>query len=49
MYDIGSEAMGGRYPVAEVAETLDIDLTTATRADGWRLSASYGARMGDKH
>ena len=49
VYDIVSEAMGRRYPVAEVAERLGIDLATATRADGWRLSPFYGARMGDKH
>ena len=49
VFDVVSEAMGGRYPVAEVAETLGIDLATATGEDGWRLSAFYGARMGDKH
>ena len=41
--------MGGQHPVEQVAETLGIDLATATEADGWSLSAFYGARMGDKH
>jgi hypothetical protein len=39
--------MGGQFPVEQVAERLGIDLATATEQDGWRLSAFYGARMGD--
>jgi hypothetical protein len=37
-----------RLSAAKVAETLGIDLATATMGDSWRLSAFYGARMGDK-
>jgi hypothetical protein len=32
----------------EDAETLGIDLATATEKDGWALSAFYGARPADK-
>ena len=47
VFEIMAEVSG--HPVQQVAETLGIDLATATREDGRRLSEFYGARMGDKH
>ena len=49
VYRVMSEAMGGQYPVEQVAEMLGIDLDTATEADAWALSKFYAARLGDKH